>query len=59
MTGLVTRFAQFGAVISLVAEHPFRRLDPADQAFCDQAIVRFTSGQQNGNQAPVCTENLV
>jgi hypothetical protein len=28
-------------IIGLVAEHSFRRLDPADQAFCDRAVVRF------------------
>jgi hypothetical protein len=44
-------FAQFGAVVSLVAKHALRRLYPADQAFCDRAVVRFTSGQQNGDEA--------
>jgi hypothetical protein len=35
-------------------QHPFRRFDPADQAFCDRAVVvRLTSGQQNGDQAPL------
>jgi hypothetical protein len=43
--------AQFGAVVSLVAEHTLRRLYPADQAFCDRAVVRFTSGQQKGDEA--------
>lgn len=37
--------AQFGAAIVLVAEHPFGWFGPADQAFCDQAVVRFTRDQ--------------
>ena len=43
--------AQFGTVVSLVAKHTLRRLYTADQAFCDRAVVRFTSGQQNGDEA--------
>src|ERR1700691_14136 len=42
-----------GAVVSLVAKHTLRRLYPPDQALCDRAVVRFTSGQQNGDQAPL------
>ena len=45
-------FAQLGAIVGLVAEHPFRRLHSANEALCDRAIVRFTSGQQDGDKAP-------
>jgi hypothetical protein len=55
---LVQLLAQFGAVVSLVAEHALRRLHPADQPFRDRTVMCFTSGQQNGDQAPECTENL-
>ncbi len=44
--------AQFGAIVSLVAEHPFRRPHSADQALRDRAIMRFASGQQDGEKAP-------
>src|SRR3954470_23344248 len=44
--------AEFGAVVGLVAKHPFRWLHSADQTLRDRAIVCFTSGQQDGNQAP-------
>jgi DDE superfamily endonuclease len=52
-SALIQFLAQFGAVVSLVAEHTLRRLYPADQALCDRAVVCFTSGQQNGDQAPL------
>jgi hypothetical protein len=42
---LIQFLAQFGTLVSLVAKHTLRRLYRADQAFCDQAVVRFTSGQ--------------
>jgi hypothetical protein len=45
-------FAQLGAIVGLVAEHPFRRLHSANEALCERAIVRFTSGQQDGDKAP-------
>jgi len=35
-----------------VAEHPFRRLHPANETLCDRAIVCFTCGQQDGDKAP-------
>ena len=43
---------QFSAIIGLVAEHAFRWLHSADQALSDRTIVRFASGQQDGDQAP-------
>ena len=48
---LVQFLMQLGAVVSLVAEHAFRRLHSADEALRDWAIVRFTSGQQDGDEA--------
>jgi hypothetical protein len=45
-------FAQLGAVVGLVAEHPFRRLHSANDALCDRTIVCFTCGQQDGDKAP-------
>ena len=36
---LVQVFAQFGAIVGFVAEHPFRRLYSANEAPCDRAIV--------------------
>src|ERR1700687_450300 len=44
--------AQVGAVVGFIAKHPFRRLHPADQTLCDRTIVRFASGQQDGDKAP-------
>src|ERR1700693_1420960 len=43
---------QSGAVVVLVAQHPFRRLHSADQALRDRAIMRFASSQQDGEKAP-------
>src|ERR1700733_1879990 len=40
--------AQFGAVVSLVAKHMCRRLYPSSVR---RRVVRFTSGQQNGDEA--------
>jgi hypothetical protein len=37
---------------NLVAEQPFRRLHPADQALRDRAVMRFAAGQQDGEKAP-------
>ena len=51
-TGRGQVFAQLGAIVGFVAEHPFRRLHSANEALCDRAIVRFTSGQQDGDKAP-------
>jgi hypothetical protein len=51
-SALIQFLAQFGAVVCLVAKHAFRRLYSADQALCDRAVVRFTSGQQDGDEAP-------
>ncbi len=48
---LMQFLAQFGTVVSLVTEHPFRPLHSADQALCDRAIMRFASGQQDGEKA--------
>jgi hypothetical protein len=50
---LVQLLAQFVAVVSRVAKHMLRRLHPADQALGDRIVVRFASGQQNGDQAPL------
>jgi hypothetical protein len=44
--------AQLGAVISLIAEHMFRWLHSAEKTLGDRAVVRFASGQQDGDQAP-------
>ena len=49
---LVQIFAQLGAIVGLVAEHPFRRLHSANEALCNRTIVCFTSGQQDGDKAP-------
>ena len=51
-SALVQVFAQLGAIVGFVAEHPFRRLHSANEALCNRAIVRFTSGQQDGDKAP-------
>ena len=40
-SALIQFLAQFGAVVCLVAQHPFRRLHSADQALRDRAIMRF------------------
>jgi hypothetical protein len=48
----VQAFAQLGAIVGPVAEHPFRRLHPANETLCDRAIVCFTCGQQDGDKAP-------
>jgi len=45
MTGLVPIFGQLGAILDPVAEHPFRRLHPANETFCDRAIVCFAQAQ--------------
>jgi len=52
-SALIGILAQFGAVVSLIAEQALRPLDPADQAFCDRAVGRLTSGQRNGDPAPI------
>src|SRR6201993_5652222 len=51
-SALIQFLAQFGAVVCLIAKHPFRRLYSADQARRDRAIMRFTSSQQDGDKAP-------
>src|SRR5438093_11551843 len=51
-SALIQFLAQFGAIVSPVAEHPFRRFHSADQALRDRAIMRFASGQQDGEKAP-------
>jgi len=48
---LVQFFAQFGTVIRFVAEHAFGSPHSADQAIGNWTIVRFASGQQDGDQA--------
>jgi hypothetical protein len=45
--------AQLGAVVGFVAEHAFRRLNSADQAFGDRAIMRLAAGQQDGEKPPL------
>jgi hypothetical protein len=50
-SALVQVFAQLGAVVGFVAEHPFRLLHSANEALCDWAIVCVTSGQQDGDKA--------
>ena len=50
-SALVQFLAQFTTIVSLVAKHMFCRLHSADQAVRDWAIVRFTAGQQNGDEA--------
>src|SRR6516225_2630937 len=55
MTGLVPRSCRSSRARryrSFVAEHPFRRLHSANETLSDRAIVRFTSGQQDGDKAP-------
>jgi hypothetical protein len=51
-SALVQVFAQLGAIVGFVAEHPFRRLHSANETLTDRAIVCFTSGQQDGDKAP-------
>jgi hypothetical protein len=51
-SALVQVFAQRGAVVGFIAEHPFRRLHSANEALSGRAIVCFTSGQQDGDKAP-------
>ena len=49
-SALVQVFAQLGAVVGFVAEHPFRRLHSANEALCDWAIVcvAFARGPDRG-----------
>src|ERR1700730_1081559 len=49
---LIQLLAQLGAIIFLVAEHAFRPLPSPHQAPSHGTIVRFSSGQQDGDQAP-------
>ena len=44
--------AQLGAVVGLVAEHPLGWLHSADQSLRDRTIMRFASGQQDGEEPP-------
>ena len=44
--------AQFFAVVGLVTKHPFGGFGSVDEPFGDQAIVRLTTRQQDGDQAP-------
>jgi hypothetical protein len=48
---LVQLLAQFGAVVSFVAEQAFGWLRSADEPFGDRTVVGFTAGQQNSDQA--------
>src|SRR5262249_56660673 len=48
---LVQVLAQFGAIVGLIAEYPFRRLHSANEALCERAIVCFTCSQQDGDKA--------
>ena len=43
--------AQLGAIVGLVAEHPLGGLHSADQSLRDRAIMRFTTGQQDGKES--------
>src|SRR5205814_2684345 len=52
-SALMQFVAEFAAVVTLVAEQPFRRLHSADQALRDRAIMRFASSQQDGEKAPL------
>ncbi|MDA9447817.1 hypothetical protein XI01_13965 [Bradyrhizobium sp. CCBAU 21360] len=54
-SALIEFFTQFGAIIGFVTEHPFRPLDPEDQAFCDQTVMRFASSQQNAIRRPLAS----
>jgi hypothetical protein len=49
---LIQLLAQLGAIIRLVAEHAFRPLHSSHQAPSHGTIVRFSSGQEDGDQAP-------
>jgi hypothetical protein len=51
-SALVEIVAQSVAVISRVAEHMLRRRHSADQALGNRVVVRWTAGQQNGEEAP-------
>jgi len=55
---LIQFLTQF-ALLALSPRHLFRRLDPADQAFCDRTVVRLASGQQNGDQPPLASASGV
>ena len=48
---LIQFLAQLGAIICLVAEHTFGPQHSTNQALGHGAIVRFASGQQDGDQA--------
>ena len=49
---LIQFFAQLGAIVGLIAEHPLGWLHSADQALRHRAIMRFASGQQDGEEPP-------
>src|SRR5437764_14665696 len=51
-SALIQLRAQFGAIVSLVANDAFRWLHPADQALRNRAIMRFASSQQDGEKPP-------
>jgi hypothetical protein len=53
---LMQLVAQLGAIVGLVTEHVFRRLHSADKPLRDRAVVCFTSGQQDGDEAPFSRE---
>jgi hypothetical protein len=54
-SALIQLLAQFGAIVSLVANHAFRWLHPADQALRDRAIMRFAARQQDGERRPLAS----
>jgi hypothetical protein len=53
---LMQLVAQLGGIAGLVTEHVFRRLRSADKPLRDRAVVCFTSGQQDGDEAPFSRE---
>jgi hypothetical protein len=49
---LVEFLAQFGAIVRFVTEHAFGAHHSTDQTLRKRTVVRFTSAQQDGDQAP-------
>src|SRR6187431_3364622 len=50
---LIQLFAQFVAVIGLVAKHALRWFNSVDETCRDRAVVCLTAGQQDGYEAPL------
>jgi hypothetical protein len=51
-SALAQVFAQLGAMVGPVTDHPFRWLHSANEALCDRAIVCFTVVNRMSDKAP-------